>query len=131
MSTLNVFVYGTLRPGYRNRKMPVDAIIHNCTTEGALFSTQYGYPGADFNESGVIHGDVLVFDLCDPRQVEVWAYILDMELGASYAVHHVEVAVDEEDTINAVAFQYLDVRRRTERIESGDFIEWATEQLTR
>lgn len=27
MTTLNIFVYGTLRPGYRNRKMPVDAII--------------------------------------------------------------------------------------------------------
>jgi len=136
MSTLNVFVYGILRPGYRGRRVNFDATISNCTVEGTLYETGYGYPGADFNDIGdgetgdgrVVHGDIYVIDMCDPEQVEWWLYILKMELGAGYAVWHVEVTVDNEDEpIEAVAFQYL--RRTGRRIESGDFLDWVIQEM--
>lgn len=121
---MNLFVYGTLRPG---------GTLHDGwlggrpsaqgTTSGALFSlpgwpAPGPYPLADFTESvGQVVGDVFSFDDGD----SVLAALHRMETSVGYRLASVVVEHSDGTRTAAVAYQWD--HKVGERIDGGDWLE--------
>ncbi|MBC7972482.1 MAG: gamma-glutamylcyclotransferase [Verrucomicrobia bacterium] len=59
---LNVFVYGTLKPGEKNYAVCAGSVVKSqpATAEGCLYALPFGYPAMTL-EAGVVHGVILSF----------------------------------------------------------------------
>lgn len=117
-----VFVYGTLRVDQYNYDWCKRAVRHSvidCKAKGNLYwvHDKSGYPVAKFDEDGEIIGDVLYFDPTSKTYDDV----VSMELGAGYEVREIEVRTPEGETLECIAFHYVD-RPRGEWIKSGDWV---------
>lgn len=116
---IGIFVYGTLRPGSYNHWYEEEGVDPNCTARGRLYFVHghSGFPVADFDEEGVIVGDVIW--LRDDSQD--FQDICNMELGAGYTLRDIEVTDAEGSTYTAYAWHYPQ-KLRGKRIPDGDWL---------
>jgi gamma-glutamylcyclotransferase (GGCT)/AIG2-like uncharacterized protein YtfP len=121
LSTTNVFVFGTLRPGDYNhdRFGGIKEVIRNVTVPGRLYHAIPNrgriYPGARFDEEGTIIGDILVYESgCNELE-----HVVRMEIGAGYSIFPVTATTEDGESILCIAFQYE--RPHGALIPSGDW----------
>jgi gamma-glutamylcyclotransferase (GGCT)/AIG2-like uncharacterized protein YtfP len=124
---VNLFVYGTLRPGeYNYVDSLVDGaerLIQNAQANGRMFNVRGAtpiFPVVNFDLSGVIVGDVLVG--IDPT-ADIFIAVDDMEIGAGYEPRTIKVLADGE-MMEAVAYHYPHSKHGIE-IPDGDWIKFA------
>jgi len=66
---MNVFVYGSLKPGGWSHGNLGDGVVHDPkegTVEGALYDINGSWPALNINEPGVTHG--LVYEVIDDQE---------------------------------------------------------------
>ncbi len=104
---MNIFVYGTLRPGEYNDRgfCGLAKEIKRGTTTGKMFNRRGRtpvFPVVDFDGEGTIIGDLLI-DMPERHQ-EVRA-VHRMEIGAGYELREIKVDCDGE-TYSAIAYHW-------------------------
>lgn len=127
--TIDLFVYGTLRTG-----QPLSSWLDGCTVwtepaciEGRLYPAHSRqYPVAKLSEPGLIHGEIRV---CETGpQLDT---CIDMEIRSGYVAQEVTVLTElgDETGRTALAFHYLYRPPTSICISSGDWAQWAKENL--
>lgn len=116
--TFRCFVYGTLRSGdYNHERVGGSADHKSATAKGRIYHAYPNhrvYPVANFDEDGVIVGEVHEFS------PETWGHIVYMEVGAGYSLRRIEVTYSDGTTEAVFAWHY-DRPPGGIRIESGDW----------
>lgn len=61
MQYINIFVYGTLKKGYRNHAYFCQNVtnIIPCTIKGTMYDTGYGYPAIQLKGDYTIYGELI------------------------------------------------------------------------
>ena len=111
MSTIDLFVYGTLRPSnsfndHWGIASEATETIFDCTAEGAMWNLSGKspvYPVVNFDVPGEIVGDLLVGI---PEFSDALAATHRMEIGAGYEPRLVRVKTPSGVLIPAVAYHY-------------------------
>ena len=111
-NTVDIFVYGTLRPGQYNdtrtglAALATGGILKNCTTKGAMYNRMGEspvYPVVDTDMDGVIIGDLLMG--IDPMSREV-EMTHNMEIGAGYEPRTVTIVKPDGLLTEALIYNY-------------------------
>jgi gamma-glutamylcyclotransferase (GGCT)/AIG2-like uncharacterized protein YtfP len=99
-----VFCYGTLLPGQERWQFLAPYVLDYQPDQvvGRLYDTGLGYPAADFDRVGVVHG--IRFRL-DPGRLEEAFSLLDEIEGAVEGMYH-RVTVTTEMGEQVHAYQY-------------------------
>lgn len=93
---MNIFVYGTLRPGqYNDHRTGLSAlalsVIRNVTTNGVMHN-RHGdrpyYPVVNFDGEGTIVGDILIGV---PERHQQVRQTHAMEIGAGYEMREIDI----------------------------------------
>jgi gamma-glutamylcyclotransferase (GGCT)/AIG2-like uncharacterized protein YtfP len=127
-----LFVYGTLRPGFRLWSLiaPAVCVAEPAFAAGALYhlpgrsDRDPVYPLADFHQEGWISGDVL---WVDPTMKE-YEYVEEMELSSGYTKAVIPIMCDShEEPVIGYGFHYWGVKGP--KIEEGEWAwNWETVQ---
>lgn len=125
MKLVNLFVYGTLRPGgtlYDHWiSEAVEEIYEIATTRGSLYHVHSGpgflYPVAKLDEKGLVRGTVLRCRAGSPALAET----IRMETNAGYEVWLVEVNVLGLGMFPCKSFHYPH-SPKGKKIVSGDWL---------
>lgn len=116
-----LFVYGTLRPGgtlHAAIEQGVKGTMEGATATGDIYyvTNRGGYPVANFDGDGTIHGTMLLVD----------EYALDaarrIELGAGYTERIVKVTVGDE-TWDAITYHHH-CNYHGDPVPHGDWLWW-------
>ena len=126
---MNLFVYGSLRPGHYNfQRLFAGGVIgvRPAQSTGRLYhymgSTRQMpmFPVACFDEPGTIAGDLIQLDSID-HQFEI-EQVRWMELGAGYEERQINVALENSHEVEAYAYHWPHgSAHRGEWIPSGDW----------
>lgn len=123
---MNIFVYGTLRPGEYNDHgfSGLAREVKRGTTTGKMFNRRGStpmFPVVDFNAEGTIVGDLLI-DM--PERHERVRQVHRMEIGAGYDLHDIEVDCDGEKYV-AIAYHFnVEDERVGIPIQNGDWLDF-------
>lgn len=123
MRTVQVFVFGTLRvnAGRWARAAEVADPVENCVVKGLMYNYG-GFPYVNFDEDGLVYGDVLTFDADHPDYIRM----CHVEIGAGYVEREVRVNTPQGGLIDCYAWDATDDTRtyilpRLRTVPSGDW----------
>ena len=104
MKTVKIFVYGTLKKGYRNHdRYCGNAIcIEPATVNGKLYDTGWGFPAMQLsgNPSDIVHGEIITIPEDDLPAV-------DFLEGVPRLYQRVEVMAVSEAETESAAYCYV------------------------
>jgi gamma-glutamylcyclotransferase (GGCT)/AIG2-like uncharacterized protein YtfP len=131
---INLFVYGTLRPGQYNSGIhrEADRIIHNCTTPGEMRNLRGErpiYPVVDFTRMGTIVGDLLIGIDSDSDE---FAAVDSMEKGAGYTPRFLMsvITTPDREAWSAISYHWPHFGQYETgvRIKDGDWLRFVAQQ---